>query len=134
MKYIITENQYNFLRYSSESERLNYVDTFREELQEMIDKNLNSLLDLNNLSLNKKGLKYYTEIFDLIVDEDIRVGVGSRVYDINVWALVKQNERNWFFINSTSIVDRIRNMIFDKYGFKVGLKLTMTLFDDSSPS
>lgn len=120
MKYIITEDQYAFLKYG-EKPRLDYMEQFQLEIQEIIDNNFDFLLEENNSN------DYYNKILDLIVDDDIRLGIGNRGYDIKIWAVVDYNENKKYFINSRIIEYKIREFIREKYGFKTSVKIKLTL-------
>lgn len=132
MRILITEDQYDFLKYAYKP-RLDYIEEFAEDVQDMIDNNIESLLALNNdIYMDDKTKVKFTEITALIVDEDITLGIGNRAYDIKIWTLVKKSDKNWYFVNRSGIQWHIREMIKDKYGFKTSVQLELTLDPDES--
>ena len=114
MKYIITEDQYKFLKYGFR-QRAEYMDDFKQEVQDILEENMESILN----EINKNGT---INVLDLMVGDDIKLGYGDRAYDFTVYALVEPNETHRYFM-SYPLVSYIRNMVREKFGFKTSVSI-----------
>jgi hypothetical protein len=117
MKYVITEEQFEFLNYAVKS-RSEKMEDFGYEVQEVIDDNLESILSESNL-------EGYDPITDLFI-YDIKLGHGNRVYDLVIRAVVDEKPDGKYFVNDSIIKFIIIDLIKKKFGIKCGVDVELT--------
>ena len=120
MKYIITEQQYEFLNYAGR-QRSEKMEEFTYEVQEIIDDNLDFIF-------NESNLEGYDPITDLFV-YDIKLGHGNRVYDLVIRAVVDKKPDEKYFANDEIVKYMIIKMIKKKFGIKCGVDVEVTTLE-----
>ena len=106
MKYIITEEQFEFLNYAVKP-RSDKMEDFGYEVQKVIDDNLESILSESNL-------EGYDPITDLFI-YDIKLGYGNRIYDLVIRAVVDEKPDGKYFANDWILKFIIIDLIKKKY-------------------
>ena len=120
MKYIITEEQFEFLNHAV-GPRSDKMEEFTYDVQEIIDDNLDYILSESNFGGNDP-------ITDLFV-YDIKLGHGNRVYDLVIRAVVDEKPDGKYFVNYEIAKDMIIKMIKQKFGIKCGVDIEVTTLD-----
>ncbi len=120
MKYIITEQQYEFLNYAVR-QRSEKMEEFTYEVQEIIDDNLDFIFSETNL-------EGYDPITDLFV-YDIKLGYGNRVYDLVIRAVVDKKPDGKYSVNDEIAKYMIIKMIKKKFGIKCGVDIELATLD-----
>ena len=119
MKYIINEDQYDFLKHHRTTSREQYMKMFVNDLQKVIDINIDSILEyVNNPESNP--------IIYVFVSDDIGYGYGNRRYDIKIEAVIEMEYYDRRKPTRTgSLKHYISKMIEDKFGFKCGIDIEL---------
>jgi hypothetical protein len=117
MKYIITEEQFEFLNYAVKP-RSDKMEDFGYEVQKVIDDNLESILSESNL-------EGYDPITDLFI-YDIKLGYGNRIYDLVIRAVVDEKPDGKYFANDWILKFIIIDLIKKKFGIKCGVEVELT--------
>ena len=120
MKYIITEEQYEFLNHGVRP-RTDKMESFGYAVQEIIDDNLNMILGESN----KEGSDSVNDLFVY----DIRLGHGNRVYDLVIRAVVDEKPEGKYRVNDEIIKYIIMKLIRAKLGVKIGLDIELTTLE-----
>jgi hypothetical protein len=120
MKYVITEQQYEFLNHAVQP-RTEKMEEFSYEVQDIIDDNLDTIL-------SKSNVEGYDPITDLFV-YDIKLGHGKRIYDLVIRAVVDEKPDEKYFANDDFIKSIIIRIIKEKFGIKCGVDIELTTLD-----
>jgi len=120
MKYIITEEQFEFLNYAV-GPRSEKMEEFSYEVQDIIDDNLDLILDETNLG-------GYDPITDLFI-YDIKLGHGNRVYDLTIRAVIDEKSSGKYSVNDEIAKSIIMEIIKKKFGIKCGVDIELTTMD-----
>jgi hypothetical protein len=117
MKYLITENQYEFLKWGTKP-RKDYLEEFGQKLQDLIDENMESILSETN------GFDNTDDVADIVV-HDVKLGIGNRAYDVEIWAGVYEKESGPYGIQNEILKHIILDIIRKEFGFKCGVDVKM---------
>lgn len=120
MKYIITEEQFEFLNHAV-GPRSEKMEEFSYEVQDIIDDNL-------DLILGETNLEGYDPITDLFI-YDIKLGHGNRVYDLTIRAVIDEKPSGKYSVNDEIAKFIIMEIIKKKFGIKCGVDIELTTMD-----